>query len=75
MEIMEFLKENGVSVAIQYPKALPFLDAYQSFGHKPQDFLIASEVQNEVMSLPMFPELRDEEIEYIVGVLDSYRSR
>ncbi len=74
-EILEFLIENGISAAVQYPKALPFLDAYDSFGHKAADFPVANAVQKEVLSLPMFPELEAEEIKYIVDVLAKYRSR
>lgn len=73
LELMEFLKEKGVSTAIQYPTALPFLDAYQSFGHSEDDFPVANVVQNEVMSLPMFPELKDEEIEIITRAIKDFK--
>ena len=69
VNLMKFLKEHGISSAIQYPKALPFLDAYLSYGHTESDFPVAASVQNEVMSLPMFPELESEEIEHIVKAI------
>jgi dTDP-4-amino-4,6-dideoxygalactose transaminase len=64
--LMNHLKENGIFTTIQYPTALPFLDAYKSRGYKGEDFPVAGTVQNEVLSLPMFPELEKEEIEIIV---------
>ncbi len=73
LELIEFLKEKGVSTAIQYPTALPFLDAYKSLGHSEDDFPVASVVQNEVMSLPMFPELKDEEIEIITQAIKNFK--
>lgn len=71
-KLMEFLKEHGVSTAIQYPKALPFLDAYVRYGHTETDFPIAAKAQNEVMSLPMFPELNQEEINYITNCIKNF---
>jgi len=64
-KLINYLKDRGISTAIQYPKALPFLDAYKSFGHSDSEFSVASLVQNEVVSLPMFPELEDKEITVI----------
>ena len=72
MKLMKFLKEHGISSAIQYPTALPFLDAYLSYGHTETDFPVAAIVQNEVMSLPMFPELEGEEIEYIAKKIKEF---
>jgi dTDP-4-amino-4,6-dideoxygalactose transaminase len=63
--LIEKLKQKGISTAIQYPKALPFLDAYKKLGFSAKDFPTANQVQNEVLSLPMFPELDYDEIEYI----------
>lgn len=68
-EFIKNLNENGISAAIQYPKALPFITAYESYGHIAKDFPVASVLQNEVMSLPMFPELQDDEIKYVVRVM------
>lgn len=70
--MMEYLKEKGISTAIQYPTALPFLDAYKHFRYKEQDFPVASVVQHEVMSLPMFPELEKKEITYIAEAIGSF---
>lgn len=72
-ELMNFLKEKGISTAIQYPKALPFLDAYKEFGYIESDFPVAAIVQNEVMSLPMFPELEEEEIGYVVDRIMEFK--
>ena len=65
--LMAFLKEKGINVAIHYPTPLPLLDAYQYLGHTPADFPIASSYQHEILSLPMYPELVEEvKITYIV---------
>lgn len=64
-KLMDSLKIDGISTAIQYPRALPFLDAYRSMGFSSSDFPVSSQVQNEILSLPMFPELENRELIYV----------
>jgi dTDP-4-amino-4,6-dideoxygalactose transaminase len=59
------LENSGVQTAIHYPTALPNLPAYKYLDHKPDDFLIASKYQNEILSLPMYPELSEEQIDFV----------
>ena len=70
--LMKYLKDRGIATAIQYPRALPFLDAYKSCGFTDSDFPVASRVQSEILSLPMFPELRQEELKYISDNVTEY---
>ena len=71
-ELMAFLKEKNIATAIQYPTALPFLDAYARFHHTEDDFPIAAEYQKQILSLPMFPELTNEEIDYVVSSIKEF---
>ena len=71
-EIMVYLKQNDISVGVHYPIALPNLEAYKYLGYKPEDFPIASKLQNEILSLPMFPELTEEKIEYITSKINLF---
>lgn len=64
-ELMQFLKEQGIETTIHYPVALPNLPAYRYLGHSPADFPVASRLQQEILSLPMFPELGEEAVRYI----------
>jgi len=64
-ELQKYLKEHGIATGIHYPTALPFLEAYSYLGHKPVDFPVAYDYQNQILSLPMFPELTKEQISYI----------
>ncbi|EKD28651.1 MAG: Pleiotropic regulatory protein [uncultured bacterium] len=63
--LIEYLKRNNIETGIHYPKALPFLEAYKYLGHIPEDFPVINKFQNEILSLPMFPELKINEIEFI----------
>jgi dTDP-4-amino-4,6-dideoxygalactose transaminase len=64
-ELQEHLKASGISTGIHYPIVLPNLKAYQYLGHVEQDFPEASKASGEILSLPMFPELTSDQIEYV----------
>lgn len=71
-ELRNHLLEKGISCGVHYPVALPNLEAYAYLGHKPQDFPVASRYSDEILSLPMFPELSREQIEYVVHGIRSF---
>lgn len=60
-----FLKQKGIETAIHYPCPLPFLEAYKYLNHSTKDFPIAISKQERILSLPLYPELTKEQIEYI----------
>jgi dTDP-4-amino-4,6-dideoxygalactose transaminase len=64
--LQEHLKNHGIATGIHYPIALPYLNAYRYLGHSEQDFPEALKASNEILSLPIFPELSDEQVQYIV---------
>ena len=64
-KLQKYLKDHGISTGIHYPTPLPFLKAYEYLGYKPEDFPIAHDYRNKILSLPMFPELTKEQILYI----------
>ncbi len=72
-KLMNYLGEKGISTTIQYPVALPLLEAYKDRGFSANDFPVASVIQDEVLSIPMFPELRSDEIEYIAASIRSFK--
>jgi dTDP-4-amino-4,6-dideoxygalactose transaminase len=71
-DLCKHLKDRGIATSIHYPTALPFLVAYNYLGHKPKDFPTAFKFQNEILSLPMFPELQQDEIKYIVDQIKDF---
>ena len=72
-ELISYLKENGIGSSIHYPTALPFLPCYNHMDHKQDDFPVAFEYQDKILSIPMFPELKDEEIQKVINVLNEFR--
>ena len=71
-DLAAFLKTKGVFTGIHYPTALPLMPAYRRLGHKPSDFPIAFKCQGQILSLPMFPELTDEQIAYVADTIKRF---
>jgi dTDP-4-amino-4,6-dideoxygalactose transaminase len=71
-KLAEFLKSKGVETSIHYPTALPNLPAYRYLNHSPSDFPVASRLQNEIISLPMFPELTEEQIHFTANFIREF---
>lgn len=67
-KVMNHLIEKGIGVSVHYPKALPFLPPYNK-NTSPDDFGEVYEYQEKIISLPIFPELTDTEIEYVVDTI------
>ena len=61
------LADSEITTSLNYPKALPFYPAYAYLGHKPADFPAAYRNQSRILSLPIFPEMTDEMIEYVAN--------
>lgn len=67
--VRERLAAAGVETLVHYPKAVPFLGAYAYKKHAPEDFPAACAHMNEMISLPLFPELEPEQQDYVVAQL------
>jgi len=69
-ELMMYLKENGVSCGIHYPIPLHLQPAYKhlNFG----SFPITENCAKKILSLPLYPEISDEEIRYVCGKIRSF---
>ena len=68
-ETQERLSEKGISSQIYYPVPLHLQKVYQYLGYKKGDFPIAEKIADETLALPMYPELSDEQIEYICSLI------
>ncbi len=71
-QLARYLSSKGIQTAINYPVALPFLPAYKRFGHSVQEFPTAYYHQSRILSLPIFPELSEEQIRYVVDSISGF---
>ncbi len=74
-ELKKFLAEKGIATGIHYPIALPNLKAYSYLGYKKDDFPVSSRYQDEILSLPMFPELEEDEQHRIIEMILNFYKR
>ncbi len=65
--LMQFLKERNIESAIHYPTALPNLKAYAYLGHEESEFPISTAYQSKILSLPIYPELTQKQMEYVAN--------
>jgi dTDP-4-amino-4,6-dideoxygalactose transaminase len=67
--VCEKLKKEGISVLIHYPIPLHLQEVYRELGYKRGDFPVAEKVAKEIVSLPMYPHLKKDDIRKVVQVL------
>lgn len=67
--LLDAMRERGVACGIHYPVPVHLQKAYQYLGQGERSFPIAEAVSREELSLPMFPELTDEQIDYVCSSL------
>ncbi len=72
---MEALKEKGIACGIHYPIPVHLQDAYKFMGKKKGDFPVAEKCAEETVSLPMFPELKEEQITHTAEVIKAFLAR
>ena len=71
-ELKKFLSKNGVQTVINYPVALPFLEAYKYQKNSTQDFPNASRHQNEILSLPIYSDMTEQMVKYVTEKLSDF---
>ena len=64
--LQQKLTEQGINTGLHYPVPLHLQKAYAALGHKPGDFPITEKATAEILSLPMFPGLTEEQITAVV---------
>lgn len=71
-DLAAHLRARGIQTGVHYPVALPFLQAYARFGHQPADFPAAHAMQSRILSLPMFAEIQDRQLEAVADAIREF---
>jgi UDP-2-acetamido-2-deoxy-ribo-hexuluronate aminotransferase len=69
-EVKKKLQDEGIPTAIYYPVPLHLQECFRNFNYKENDFPVAEEASNCVLSLPMNAYLTDDNISYITKTLN-----
>src|SRR5947208_10073298 len=64
-EVRRFLEEKGIGCGVHYPIPIHLQEACRSLGYAEGSFPVAEDLAEEFLSLPMFPELTEEQTEYV----------
>jgi len=74
-KLKEFLKENGIATEIYYPIPLHLQQCFKDLGYKKGDLPFSEEASESVLSIPVYPELKDEQKKYIVKKISEFYGR
>jgi len=64
-ELADFLKKKGIETKIYYEKPLHLQPCFKFLGYKKGDFPISEKISKNILSLPLYPGLRFEEVKFI----------
>ena len=73
--LMEFLKSHGIGTAFHYPVPLHLQKVYKGLGYCRSDFSNSEIAAKEIVTFPLYPELKKKEIDYIVAKLYQFYKR
>lgn len=70
--LQQFLTNAGIGTGIHYKNPIHLQEACQNYGYKKNDFPVTENVCNEILSLPIYPELEDSDIRYITQKIKEF---
>ncbi len=70
--LQKHLQDSGIGTSIHYPMPVHFQKAYRHLGYTAGDFPQAERACQEVLSLPLYPELTEEEMRYVASAVSSF---
>jgi dTDP-4-amino-4,6-dideoxygalactose transaminase len=71
-ELKKYLDANGVGCALHYPLPLHLQKCYASLGYQAGDFPVAEKAARECLSLPIYPELTDRQVQRVTDVIKGF---
>jgi len=67
-----YLREKGISVGVHYPLPLHLQKSLRFLHYRKGDFPVSEEAAEKVLSLPLFPKITSEEMEYVVSAVKEF---
>jgi dTDP-4-amino-4,6-dideoxygalactose transaminase len=73
--LREYLNAAGVATGLHYPIPVHLQQAYAALGHKRGDFPVSERIAAQGLSLPMYPELSNEQVEYVADKIKEFMNQ
>lgn len=70
--LTHYLREQGIDTRVHYPIPLHLQPAAKSLNYKMGDFPIAEQLAAEMLSLPIYAELKDDAIDYVIAKIRKF---
>ncbi|HEY4934727.1 MAG TPA: DegT/DnrJ/EryC1/StrS family aminotransferase [Terriglobales bacterium] len=74
-ELRAFLTSHGIGTEIYYPVPLHLQQSFADLGYKPGELPVSEAAAKEALALPIFPELREDEVQRVVAAIAEFYSR
>jgi dTDP-4-amino-4,6-dideoxygalactose transaminase len=74
-DLRTHLGNQGIGTEIYYPLSLHMQDCFAYLGHKPEDFPDSLRAAQQTLALPIFPELAEEQLQYVVDAIAAFYRR
>jgi len=74
-DLRVFLEQKEVDTGLHYPIPLHLQKAFQHLGYKRGDFPVAEKLADDILSLPIYPELTTQQIEYVCDSIREFYHR
>ncbi len=70
--LQKHLAEKGIDTGLHYPVPLHLQVAYESLGYKKGDFPVSERLAGRILSLPMYPDMGFEAVEYVAAAVKEF---
>ena len=72
MNLRKYLASKGIDTAVYYPLSLHLQKAYEVLGYKKGNFPESELAQDQVISFPMFPEISQNQVAWVVDSIQEF---